>query len=283
MAVLLALVTSVLYGTGDFFGGLATKRNNALLVLLVVQGTGGLALAATITLYGATFSWSDVAIGAAAGLFGLLGLALLYRGLATGPMAVVAPLTALTAAIVPVLWDLAKGGRPSTITAIGMVVGLASILVVSMGGSEAGEDGARSSAPVTVTVVSAALLSGVGFGMFFSVLSETGDDAAPWPILGARVVSVSFLLLLAFVRRVPIRVPHDRGVMMASGVCDTGANVTFLFALRYGALAPVAVLSSLYPAVTVVWARLVLGEQLDRRKLIGLAASLVAVGLIAGG
>lgn len=276
MAALLALLTSALYGTGDFFGGLATKRNNAVLVLLTVQASGLVGLTATMPLYGAVFGWRDLLIGAGAGLIGLAGLALLYRGLASGPMAIVAPLTALTTAVVPVIWDLVQGSRPGVVTTAGMVIGLIAIAIVSME-----KDG--SATAVSARVVLESLLAGTGFGLFFSVVSETSADAAPWPILGSRIVSVTALLALVLLRRIPVQLPHDRGVMIASGICDTGANVTFLFALGYGSLAPVAVLSSLYPAATVVWARAVLGERLDRRKLAGLFIALVAVGLIAGG
>ncbi len=276
MAAFLALLTSALYGTGDFFGGLATKRNNAIAVLLIVQTTGMTGLAITMPLYGADFVWRDVGIGAAGGLVGLVGLALLYRGLARGPMSVVAPLTALTSALVPVLWGLVDGDRPGVVTSIGIAIGLIAIVVVSM-------ERDRSDTPVTARVVVEALLAGASFGSFFSLLSETAEDGAPWPILGARVVSVSLLITVVLVRRVPVKVEHNRLVMVAGGLCDTFANVTFLFALEYGSLAPVAVLSSLYPAATVLWARLLLGEKLDRRRIIGLAAALVAVGLIAGG
>ena len=276
MAAFLALLTSALYGTGDFFGGLATKRNNAIAVLLIVQTTGMTGLAITMPLYGADFVWRDVGIGAAGGLVGLVGLALLYRGLARGPMSVVAPLTALTSALVPVLWGLVDGDRPGVVTSIGIAIGLIAIVVVSM-------ERDRSDTPVTARVVVEALLAGASFGSFFSLLRETAEDGAPWPILGARVVSVSLLITVVLVRRVPVKVEHNRLVMVAGGLCDTFANVTFLFALEYGSLAPVAVLSSLYPAATVLWARLLLGEKLDRRRIIGLAAALVAVGLIAGG
>ena len=276
MAALLALLTSALYGTGDFFGGLATKRHHAVTVLLTVQTAGLVGLTVTMPLYDAAFGWSDLVVGGVAGLAGLAGLTLLYRSLAAGPMAVVAPLTALTSAIVPVLWDTVGGGRPSALTGIGMLVGLAAIGTVSV-------ESADKHTPVKLSVISESLMAGTAFGLFFAILSETGEESAPWPILGARLVSVALLLAVALGRRVPIRPAHDRRVMIAGGLCDTGANVTFLFALKYGALAPVAVLSSLYPAATVVWARVLLGETLDRRKIIGLATALLAVALIAGG
>ena len=276
MAALLALLTSVLYGTGDFIGGLTTKRNRAIVVLFYVQVFGGLALAVTMPLYGATFAWRDVLIGVTAGWIGLLALGLLYRGLARGPMAVVAPLTALTSAVVPVVWDLAGGTRPSGLTGIGMVVGLIAIAIVS---SESNDE----STPVTVQVVVEALLAGCGFGLFFAALSETSDDAAPWPVLGSRISTITIMAVILVARKIDVGQVTDRGLLFVGGLCDTGANVVFLFALRHGSLAAVAVLSSLYPAATVVWARLVLKERLDGRKILGLATALAAVGLIAGG
>lgn len=276
MAAVLALLTSVLYGTGDFVGGLTTKRNRAIVVLFHVQVFGGLGLAVTMPLYGAVFYWRDVLIGVSAGWIGLIGLGLLYRGLARGPMAVVAPLTALTSALVPVAWDLASGSRPGTLTGIGMLVGLVAVVVVS---SATDDD----EAPVTFQVVAEALLAGCGFGFFFAALSETSDDGAPWPVLGSRVATVTIMIAILLIRRIDVSQAADRGLMFLGGLCDTGANVVFLFALRHGSLAPVAVLASLYPAATVLWARVILHERLDARKIAGLATALLAVALIAGG
>jgi drug/metabolite transporter (DMT)-like permease len=276
MAAALALLTSGLYGTADFFGGLATRRNNAVVVLFVGQTVGMIGLAVTLPLFGAVFAWRDLGIGAGAGLIGLAGLALLYRGLAKGPMAVVAPLTAITAAVVPVGWDLVDGARPSTATSIGMVTGLVAIAVVSIE-----LDSTRPS--VSASTVFEALAAGFGFGLFFVLISRTSPESAPWPVMGSRVVSVALLGLVVAARRLPLTHRRDRRVMVGSGLCDTGANITFLLALEYGSLAPVAVLSSLYPAATVIWARVVLGERIDRQRTIGLCAAVASVALIAGG
>ena len=244
--------------------------------MMYVQAFGAIGLIVTMPFYGAEFAWRDVLIGASGGWIGVMGLALLYRGLARGPMAVVAPLTALTAAVVPVAWDVAKGNRPSAVTWIGIVVGLVAIVVIS-------SERDHSTTPVSVRVVAEALAAGACFGLYFSIISEAAEDSAPWPIVGSRVVTVVGLVTLVLVRRIPVQQVERRWIMFFGGLCDTGANVTFLFALEHGSLAAVAVMSSLYPAATVLCARVVLHEKLDRIKIAGLVIALVAVGLIAGG
>jgi len=289
MAVVLALLTAASWGAGDFLGGTAAKRQSIMRVAVGVQVVGVVGLALTMPFFGAVFSWRDLLIGASAGGAGLLGLMLLYRGLARGPMAVVAPLSALMSATVPVAWGLANGERPGWIVASGLVLGLTSIVVISR------EPRRATDRQITLEVVGGAIAAGVGFGLFLVIMSETAEASAPWPVFGARAFAVAAALIVVAATGLhvgpdsvdgsklsPLRT-GDRLVIVMAGICDTAANVFFLYALERGSLAPVAVLSSLYPVMTVILARIVFDEKLDRPKFIGLALALLAVGLIAGG
>ena len=276
MAVLLSLVTSVLYGSGDFLGGLSSRRNTQTQVLLTVSLFGTLPLLCVTPFIAASFTFRDLSLGALAGILGAGGLGIFYRGLARGPMSLVAPLAAITSAVVPVTWDVATGEQPSFVCGVGILLALIAIFMVS-----AGHPG--SDLPVSTATVLEALLAGVGFGLFFCVLGETNAESAPWPIVAGRTTAAGLLLVGAAVRKASIKPVGDWLPLLGCSVCDTGANVAFLFALKYGQLAPVAVLASLYPAVTVLLARFVLSEHLNRRRIVGLWVTLGAVALVAVG
>ena len=276
MAVLLSLVTSVLYGSGDFLGGLSSRRNTQTQVLLTVSLFGTLPLLCVTPFIAANFTFRDLSLGALAGILGAGGLGIFYRGLARGPMSLVAPLAAITSAVVPVTWDVATGEQPSFVCGVGILLALIAIFMVSAG--HPGND-----LPVSTATVLEALLAGVGFGLFFCVLGETNAESAPWPIVAGRTSAAALLLVGAAVRKASIKPVGDWLPLLGCSVCDTGANVAFLFALKYGQLAPVAVLASLYPAVTVLLARFVLSEHLNRRRIVGLWVTLGAVALVAVG
>ncbi|MFT5530019.1 MAG: drug/metabolite transporter (DMT)-like permease [Candidatus Poriferisodalaceae bacterium] len=277
MAILLAILTSASWGTGDFLGGMASKRQSTMQVAVGVQLIGAIGLGLAMPFFGAEFAWRDMLIGATAGAAGLMGLVLLYRGLARGPMAVVAPLTALMSAVVPAGWSIINSERPSLVLSIGLLLGLASIAMISK------EPRLTTDRQITGEVVGEAIAAGVGFGLFLVIMSETAEAAAPWPVFAARVFAVLTLAIAALLTKTSVVPSEAYATIVASGVFDTAANVLFLFALEHGSLAPVAVLSSLYPVMTVILARMVLQERLDRPKLIGLGLALIAVGMIAGG
>ncbi|MDE0873536.1 MAG: DMT family transporter [Acidimicrobiales bacterium] len=276
MAVFLSLITSVLYGSGDFLGGLSSRRNTQTQVLITVSLAGTLPLLCVAPLFTSSFTIKDLLLGALAGIFGAGGLGIFYRGLARGPMSLVAPLTATTSAGVPVIWDLSKGQQPGFICGVGILLAFVAIFVASRGQPNEGS-------PISTSAILEALLAGIGFGLFFCVLSETSTGSAPWPIVAGRTSAAVVLLASAAVRKVSIKPTGSWLTLLGCSICDTGANVAFLFALRYGQLGPVAVLASLYPAVTVLLARFALGENLDRRRVAGLLITLVAITLIAWG
>ena len=216
---------------------------------------------------------NDLVLGAAAGLAGMAGLGLLYRGLARGPMAIFAPITAIVSALFPIIWGVSRGDEQGLQIWFGVAIGVIGIFILSS--HPTGEN-----VRVSISVIYQALLAGLGFGLFFSLLSETSTESAPWPIVTGRFSAALVLICVALTRKVQLRPSSGWIPLIGCGICDTGANVAFLFALRYGQLGPVAVLASLYPAVTVVLARIVLGEQLTKRRLVGLAFAMSTVVLI---
>lgn len=278
MAVLLSLITAAAYGAGDFCGGLATKTTRVIQVVAVSHVVGLLGVVVASPLLADAFTGRDLGLGAAGGLFGGLGVALLYRRLSLGPMSVVAPLTAVTSAAVPAIWGVLDGDELTARAWVGIVLALIAIALVS-----AVRD--TRSAPVTPAVVIESLASGACFGLFFIFLDATESATAPWPIVGARLVTSVLLVTYLLGRRQEI-LPADassRRLLVVVGLLDTGSNITFLYATGEGALTVVAVLSSLYPIGTVLLARLVLDERMTRPQLLGFVAAMMATGLIATG
>ena len=278
MAVLLSLITAACYGAGDFCGGLATKTTRVIQVVAVSHVVGLAGVLVASLLLADAFTSRDFALGAVGGLFGGIGVALLYRRLSLGPMSVVAPLTAVTSAAVPAAWGVIDGDSLSGLAWAGIVLALFAIALVS-----AVSDGLT--APVTPTVIVESLASGAGFGLFFIFLDATEGATAPWPVVGARLVTSVLLVGYLLGRRQEILPPSasSRWLLVAVGLLDTGSNITFLYATDEGALTVVAVLSSLYPIGTVLLARLVLDERMTRPQLVGFVAAMVATGLIAAG
>ena len=273
MAVLLSVVTAFLYGSGDFLGGVASRRHSAIQVLTTVSLIGAVPLLFVAPLVATSPSTPDLFLGAAAGLIGIAGLGLLYRGLARGPMAIFAPITAIVSAVFPVIWGVSRGDQQGLKIWFGLAIGLIGIFVLS---SQPAADDIR----VSFSVICEALLAGLAFGLFFSLLSETNTESAPWPIVAGRFSASLVLIFVALVQKTQLRPTRGWFSLIACGICDTGANVAFLFALRYGQLGPVAVLASLYPAVAVLLARIVLGEHLTNRRLLGLFLAMATVVLV---
>ena len=187
MVAFYALLAAVLFGSGDFLGGRATQRTSILSVLATAHLIGLGLILVLAPVMAERFDGGDFALGVGASGFGLVGLALLYRGLARGPMAVVAPVTAVTCAALPVLWGVAFGEELSGRQVIGIILGLVSIALVSRTPAEA---------PVSASpgLIAESLLAGVGFAAFYIVIDGTDAASAPWPIVGSRVLSVAVTL-----------------------------------------------------------------------------------------
>jgi drug/metabolite transporter (DMT)-like permease len=284
MVYLLALGSAVLYGAADFTGGLATRRSGTIPVVILSQASGLILLALILPLLPATSpSRADLLWGAAAGLTGGIGVGLLYRALAIGIMAVVAPVTAVCAVTIPVVVSVLFGERPGPLAAAGIVLGIAAIVLVSQQRAEKAEQ-EPSQARTRRAGVGTALASGVLIGFFFLTLAQTKSEAGMWPILVARTASVTLFGLVALAGRAPIRMPAQMAALTLScGAIDMLANVLYLVAARAGPLSMVVTLSSLYPASTVLLARMILGERLNLLQVFGVGCALAAVVLIVSG
>lgn len=277
MAVVLALASAVVYGVADFCGGLASRRAAAAAVVALSQAAGLVVVVLLLPWLGGTPAPADLAWGAAAGVAGGAGLLLFYRALATGVMSVVAPVTAVSAAALPVLGGLALGERLGPAAVAGIVLALVAVVLV------AAEGGLASLRSARAATVGPALAAGAGFGLFFVLLERTGDGAGLSPLAAARVVSVLLVGGLALATARSVRVPGPvLPVVLAAGVGDMAANALFLLATQAGGqLAVTGVLASLYPVSTVVLAQVLLRERLAGAQQAGLAVAAAAVVLIA--
>ena len=280
MAYLLALSSAALYGTADFLCGLASRRANTLVIVVTSQGCGLTLLVLSLPLLpAATPAARDLVWGGAAGLAGGVGVTLLYRALAVGRMAVVAPTTAVCAMTIPVVTSVVLGERLAPLTMLG--------IALAIRGHRAGQSAGGSGGPVSVRAralppgVGLALPSGVAIGLFFLALAETDAQAGMWPLVAARAASVTLFGVIALVSARPWRMAAAvTRIAIAAGAIDIGANALYLLATRYGPLSIAVTLSSLYPASTVILARIVLGEHLNGWQVIGVACAVLAVAFI---
>ena len=281
MALLLALGSAAFYGAADFMGGLAARRTSTIAVVVVSQLAGLMVLAMMLPLLpGAEPSSRDLAWGVAAGLAGGAGVALLYRALAIGTMSVVAPTTAVCAVAIPVMAALLLGERPRALTLIGIALAIGAIVLVSQERRQTA-DGTLPSASAMPRGLGLALLSGVAIGFFFLAIARTGSNAGLWPLAAARAASVVLFGLVAVGTSGSLRmIPRVAAITIVGGVLDMLANALFLIASRNGPLSVVVTLSSLYPASTVILARIVLGERLNAWQGAGIACATAAVLLI---
>lgn len=213
---------------------------------------------------------------------GGVGLLLFYGALAQGAMALVAPITAVCSAVVPVAFGVATGDRPSWLAVGGIVLAFPSIVLVARGSAE------ETASRLSPRLVGQSLLAGSMFGLFFVAFSYPGEDAGFFPAVAARVASVTLLGLTTVITvargvdRSEFTIhPGSRWMVIGTGVFDVSANAAFLVATRYGMLSLVSVVSAMYPATTVALARVALHERLVPAQVAGLVMAAAAVGLVA--
>lgn len=276
MFATLALSSAVLYGAADFIGGLTSRRADTVAIVLISQAAG-LVMVTLILLLQQTSvpGRADWLWGSVAGLAGGIGVALLYRALAVGVMAVVAPITAVCAVVVPVAIAVLLGERPIPQQAAGIALALLAIGLVSQQ-EVSGDDPAAASR--RRSGVGLALAAGFAIGLFFLALANTTPGAGLWPLVAARTASLSFFGVVAVVGRRGLRM--TRGLMLAAmtgGLLDMLANLLYLLATRQGPLTLVVTLSSLYPASTVLLARVLLQERLSGRQWAGVTLAMMAI------
>lgn len=274
LAVLYGLFSAISWGTGDFSGGIATRRSHVITVIILSQIVGIALLVVLALLFGEMVPrWRSLLIGATAGVVGAIGLAALYKGLATGRMGLVAPVAAVTTAAIPLLYSLVVEGWPTALQASGFGSALLAIWLLSR--PEQGK-------AVDWSELGLAVFAGLSFGLFLTLINLVSEVAILWPLVSARVASISILLALSLATSHRLNKPDGKLLQLIAlaGFFDAAGNGFFALATRLGRLDVSAVLASLYPAATVLLAWLILKEKLERRHWLGLLMALLALILI---
>jgi drug/metabolite transporter (DMT)-like permease len=275
VTVVLGLAAAILYGIGDFAGGFASRRHGAVTVLLYSYPVGAVLMTAMLPFFGGVLSARVALFGTLGGLAGLIGVTLMYHLMVSAPMNVISPVTAVLAAIVPVVFGIGLGERPALAAWLGIVVGIVAVLLVSRTTDE------HPHGRIAARVLLAAVLSGMGFGFYFVFLARAGHDSGLWPLVISRIASaVAIVPLAARLRAFQAVTGRTLGIVLVAGACDALANLAFLLSSRAGLLSLASVLTALYPAVTVLLAVVVLRERTTRVQRAGLALAATAVVLI---
>jgi drug/metabolite transporter (DMT)-like permease len=279
VTIVFALAAAVLYGSADFLGGAVSRRTHVLSVLVVSAPAGAVVLLALALAAGGPVGTAGLPWAAAAGAAGGAGLILFYAGLAAGPMRVVAPLSALVSTVLPVGVAIAAGERPGPLVYLGGGVCLVATVLVSWEGIGRGQPASR---PGTQGVLFG-VGGGLGFGLFFLFLRYAGASGVLWPsavarITGAMVVTGAMAWMGGLAWRAVS--PWLLGAAVTSGLLDAAANVCYVAATRDGLFGVAVVLTSLYPGVTVLLARVVLGERMRLPQLAGLLLAVAGVALV---
>ena len=297
MGILLGLAAAILYGSSDFGGGLLSRRLGSLAVNVVGSSAAvvlvWIALAATNGNAFGSHSPSVHAIvwGIVSGVGGAVGTLVLYRGLARGQMSVVGPVSAVGAAVLPATVGIAMGERLGVLTVVGVVVALPAIALVAAGSKPASAGSVSGGAAGRVAAGRAAagrgavldgIAAGVAFGVMFIGLAQAGSHSGLWPVAFEQTSSVAFIIAVA------IKVHAPLGLRLRSiaapalvGAGGMAATLLYFFATHSGMLATVAVLTSLYPGVTVLLARVVLSERFSSAQRAGLGLCTLAIVAIA--
>jgi uncharacterized membrane protein len=308
VVTILALAAAMLYGTADFLGGVASRRTRvfavlaltvpagALVVVLVAllgeaTGLGGLLGHGGLGTSASAWAWSAVAWAAASGVCGTVGLVAFYAGFAAAPISVVAPVAALVSAVLPVTVAIVGGERPAAGVIAGGLTCLVAIVLVSAQPARRekrqdgeGKKGGRLVASGRLLALGYGVAAGVGFGLFFLFLKNAGQSGVLWPVAISRSAGTVVALGIVLVTRTR---PWPRGggavvgIALVSGAIDAAANVCYVLATRVGLFGLAVVITSLYPGITVLLARLVLGERMRWLQRAGLLLAAIGVVLVA--
>lgn len=282
--IVFALMAAVLYGSADFLGGTASRRASALPVVATSAPAGVLVMLAAVLVAGGSATTGGLLWAALGGGIGGGGLIVFYAGLAAGPMSVVAPVSALVSTVVPVAVAVAGGERPGLGVYAGILVCLLAIGLVSLEprGQRARRPG-QGSHPA-LRGLGYGSVSGLAFGMFFVFLKYAGTSGVFWPVLSARLAGTSVVLAAAVIVGVrPVwryAGPRVFWAAAGSGLLDACANVTYVLATRAGLFGIAVILTSLYPGITVLLARVVHGERMHLVQRAGLVLAAAGVALV---
>lgn len=273
--IVLALCASLTWGLADFFGPLKGRTYGALRVLVYVQLSGLVVIAVIIAIRGkGPADWAAL-LAIPAAVSGTLGLYAYYRGIAVGAISIVAPIAGISA-VVPVVVGVISGERPSAWQLLGI---LCSLVGVFLAAREPGEKESRIAAGVGL-----ALLAALGFGWYFPPMHAAGNADFWWASFFFRLTSTSVILTVVAIVRPPLRLPRREVPLLALvGIGDMLGNLLFAAASTSGLVSVTSVLASLYPIVTVILARVLLGERVARSQEAGIGLTLAGVALISAG
>ena len=283
LVVIVGLASAVIFGTADFFGGLASKRISPVRVVAISATIGLIFLTLATLIIGGTFSWGAVLWGGLSGVVGSVAILTLYAALAIGPMSILSPLTAVISAIVPVTWGLLQGERLSMLGYIALGIALVAVVLVGF----VPEKGA---VRPSMRGVGYAVISGVLIGVLLILLNQAPSDSGLLPLVFNRASYLVILWAIVLVLVIRGRMRHDppgpriRPVLpliIGAGISDSLANTLIIIGLRLGDLSVIAVLTALYPAGTIALAAIVLKERIAAVQWVGLGLALVAAAMLA--
>jgi drug/metabolite transporter (DMT)-like permease len=265
-----------MYGAADFCGGMAVRKSALPGVLVSSQAVGLVVVLGAAVAFGLPLETPrDLVWGVMSGICGTAGIAALYSALATTVVAVASPLAAVSGAIIPVLLGVLSGERPGVAAWVGICLGACAIALLAAGPSKSAREGAVRRAAFL------GVLAGLGFGLFFFSISRTSHSSGLWPLVAARISTISFVSLYILLTRKGLRVERaSLPMVILCGALDMGANIAFLLASRVGMLSISAAVAALYPGPTVVLAWIILKERVTLPRAMGLALALAGVALI---
>jgi drug/metabolite transporter (DMT)-like permease len=273
LGVLCALLSAVTWGTGDFGGGIATKSKNQYQVLFLVSipGIAVLAVFALLFKEGGP-SAKDALWAFSAGLSGAFGIAALYKGLSLGNAAAVAPTAAVIGAGLPVVFSCLELGLPGSVQILGFIVAIIGIWLVSR------PPGGQRHASRQELIL--AIIAGIGFGGFFILIAQVDKGLVFLPLVISKTAAIIFAVTILLFRHETLPSMKGSSIALASGLFDAGGNIFFMLAKQYTRLDVAAVLASMYPAITVILAWLVLREKVCSSQWQGVVLCVIAVALI---
>ncbi|MBN2388654.1 MAG: DMT family transporter [Anaerolineales bacterium] len=274
LPIFYGILSALTWGAADFCGGLASRKANANQVVVFSELTGLLAILVLAPIFGAQAPpWSDLIWSAAAGALGCTGLVILFKAFSDGQMSTTAPVSALAAAALPLLVGLVLEGLPGLLTIGGFLLALIAIWFIPQDSDER---------PFTrLADLRLPLLSGIFFGLYFILMDRGTQTTILWPMVASRFGGSLVITLYMLVRRLPL-LPGQAAwpLILLNAALDVGGNAFFILAARLGRMDVAAVISSLYPGMTVFLAWLVLKERLGRRQLVGVLAAIGAITLM---
>lgn len=274
IAIVCGLASALAWGAGDFAGGFASRRGSTLTVVFFSQIIGWVMVLGMIPIVAEKAPViRQILSGLLAGGAGVLGLAGLYKGLAAGRMGLVAPLSAVVTAVLPILFSFIAEGLPTPLQVVGLATAMTAVWMLSCPGGKLRMQKGE---------LRLSLLAGSGFGLFFILMDHASSQAVVWPLLASKTGAVSVMLIMLLItRRLSAPLKGQTGFIILAGILDAAGTAAFTLATHMGRLDIATILSSLYPASTILLAWIVFRERLDRRQWCGVAAAGVALVLIA--